>query len=386
MLHDFLTDNRGALIARCRGMVGERTTGVPLRELDYGVSPFLDQLIKTLQLEQDTDRNQAAKVSGPSGGQVANSEVSGTATEHGRELLRHGYTIEEVVHDYGDLCQAITGLAVETGADISADEFRTLNRCLDNAIAVAVTEFTYRSVALAEERQTNEIQQRLGFFAHELRNLVSTATLALQIIRSGNVGLAGATGKVLDRSLLGLGSLIDRELAQVRLSSGAPVDHQVFSLAGFVAELRLSASLEADVRHCLLVVAAVDRELALSGDRDLLLAAAGNLLQNAFKFTHAGSEVTLSAYAVGARIHIDVEDRCGGLPRGDVDTIFQPGVRQADNNPGHGLGLSIARRSVEANGGVLTVRDLPGTGCVFTIDLPRYATVPLAADRIVPAR
>ena len=73
-----------------------------------------------------------------------------TATLHGRELLDGGYTIDQVVHDYGDLCQAITDLAFERNWPIQVDEFRTLNRCLDNGIADAVTEFTaQRDAAVA---------------------------------------------------------------------------------------------------------------------------------------------------------------------------------------------------------------------------------------------
>ena len=49
--------------------------------------------------------------------------------------------MSQVVHDYGDVCQAITDLAVEAAKPISADDFRTLNRCLDDAIAGAVTEY-----------------------------------------------------------------------------------------------------------------------------------------------------------------------------------------------------------------------------------------------------
>ena len=49
--------------------------------------------------------------------------------------------MSEVVHDYGDVCQSITELAVEVNAPISTDDFRMLNRCLDDAIAVAVTEY-----------------------------------------------------------------------------------------------------------------------------------------------------------------------------------------------------------------------------------------------------
>jgi signal transduction histidine kinase len=371
LLYDFLDQHRIELVQRCRQKVDERTLGLPQRELAHGITPFLDQLIRTLQLENQSEPGKARKISGPAGGQVSPSEIGGTASEHGRELHLHGFSVEDVVHDYGDLCQAITGLAVERGVDVSTDEFRTLNRCLDNAIADAVTEFTYRRETLAESKRSDESQKRLGFFAHELRNQVATATLALQIIRSGNVGLGGATGTVLDRALVAMRTLIDRELTEVRLASGTVVDPELFSLAGFISELKLSASLDADARACHFIVANVDPDLAISGDRDLLLAAAGNLLQNAFKFTHPGSEVTLNAYAAGARIHIDVEDHCGGLSNGDVESLFLPGVQKLDHNEGLGLGLSIARRSVEANGGTLSVRDVPGTGCVFTIDLPR---------------
>lgn len=372
MLHQFLDANRDDLIVRCRSKVARRSPGAPERELEHGVTLFLDQLIKTLRMEQTPEPMQSRKISGPAGGQTALSEIGETASRHGRELLRHGYSVEEVVHDYGDLCQAITDLAFEQVADISTEEFRTLNRCLDNAIAIAVTEFGYlRDCELADQHAI-ELNQRLGFFAHELRNQLATATLALSVIKSGNVGLSGATGAVLDRSLVGLRNLIDRSLAEVRMGGGLPVEQRLFSLAGFIAEIKLSAALEAGVRQCVLIVADVDRRLAIAGDRDLLLAATGNLLQNAFKFTEPRSEVTLNAYASADRILIDVEDNCGGLPPGEAEDMFRPFVQGATDRSGLGLGLSIARRSVEANGGTLSVRDVPGTGCVFTIDLPRH--------------
>jgi hypothetical protein len=97
-----------------------------------------------------------------------------------------------------------------------------------------------------------------------------------------------------------------------------------------------------------------------------------NLLQNAFKFTHPNTQVTLHAYAVGDRVIIDVHDHCGGLPEGFADKMFKPFTQGGVDRRGLGLGLSIARKSVEADGGKLTVRDVPGEGCVFTIDLPRH--------------
>ena len=372
MLHEFLSENRDELIERCREKVAQRSPGAPKRELLHGISPFLEQLVKTLRVEQTSEPMRSRKISGPAGGQIAQSEIGETATEHGKELMRHGYSIEEVVHDYGDLCQAITDLAFEREAQISTDEFRTLNRCLDNAIAVAVTEFAYQRDFQVAGKQTQDLNERLGFFAHELRNLVTTATLAVNIIKSGNVGMSGATGQILDRSLIGLCSLIDRSLAEVRMSTGPVIQPQLFSLTGFIAELKLTASLEANTRNCVFIVTDVDHKLGISGDRDLLLAAVGNLLHNAFKFTAPGTEVTLNAYSAGDRVHIDVEDNCGGLPFGDVESMFVPYVQRGADKSGVGLGLSISRRSVEASAGILTARDVPGTGCVFTIDLPRY--------------
>lgn len=374
MLHEFLATHRSELIDRCRSKVGQRPAPKATEnELEYGIPLFLDQLIKTLCVEQTAEPLLSRKVSGPSGGgRPALSEMGETATLHGRELLEHGFTVEQVVHDYGDLCQAITDLAFELHITIEIDEFRTLNRCLDNGIAVAVTEFNYQRDFVVADRQVQALNERLGFFAHELRNLLNSATLALSAIKVGNVGVTGATGAVLDRSLVGMRNLIDRSLSEVRMTAGLPVLHHLFSLSDFIAEVKLSASLEAQVKGCTLTVASVDPELAVDADRDLLLSAVGNLLQNAFKFTHLHSEVTLHAYAAAGRVVIDVEDKCGGLPPGDAERMFQPFTQSGEDTSGLGLGLSISRRSVEANDGILSVRDLPGAGCVFTIDLPRH--------------
>ena len=373
-MHEFLTANRIDLIERCRSKVAQRAAPKATKqELDHGIPLFLDQLIKTLQMEQTTDPMRSRKVSGASGGgRQTLSEIGETATLHGRELLKEGFTVDQVVHDYGDLCQAITDLAFERGTSIEIDEFRTLNRCLDNAIAVAVTEFNYQRDFIVAGKQTMELNERLGFFSHELRNLLNTATLALTSIKTGNVGLTGATGAVLDRSLVGLRNLIDRSLTEVRMTAGMPAQHRLFSLSDFIDEIKLSASLEAQVKGCELTVSAVDPRLAVGADRDLLISAVGNLLQNAFKFTHPNSEVTLNAYAAADRILIDVEDSCGGLPTGNAEKMFLPFTQNGRDKSGLGLGLSISRRSVEANSGILSVRDIPGSGCVFTIDLPRH--------------
>jgi signal transduction histidine kinase len=375
MMHRFLIANRDELAARCRVKVEARSVrGVSGAELEHGISVFLDQVVRTLELERTADPLQSRRISGRAGGgKPTLSEIGDTAAQHGKELMQHGFTVEEVVHDYGDLCQAITDLAFDLDVQIEVDEFRILNRCLDNAIANAVTEFGYQRDIVVADQHAHDLNARLGFLAHELRNQLSTATLALSVIRNGSVGISGATGGVLERSLVNLGNLIDRSLAEVRMTAGLPLQSRLFSVHDFLAELKLSASLEANVRGFTLKVSDVDPLLAVEVDRDLLLSAAGNLLQNAFKFSHPHGEISVNAYAVADRILIDVEDQCGGLPSGDAEKMFLPFTQAGQDRTGLGLGLSISRSSIEANSGVLSVRNVPGTGCVFTIDLPRHA-------------
>ena len=186
---------------------------------------------------------------------------------------------------------------------------------------------------MLENREVRALNERLGFLAHELRNHLHTATLAVTAIKAGNVGITGATGAVLDRSLIGMRTLIDRSLADVRMAAGMPPRHQLISLADFISDVKISASLEARSRECIFTVNDVDAQLALDVDRDMLFSAVGNLLQNAFKFTHLLTEVSSSAYAVADRVRINVEDHCGGIALGAADHVSCPSSRATRTPP-----------------------------------------------------
>jgi len=366
MLHEFLTAHRAELIERCVDKVDRRPVPEPSDgELEHGIPQFLDQLIKTLRMERMADPAGSLEMSGPAGGGSLPTEIGTTAARHGVELLEHGFSVEQVVHGYGDLCQAITDLAFERAAPLEIDEFRTLNRWLDNAIARAVSEFAGERERLASERGARALDERLAHLARELGGLIQTATTAVSAIKAGNVGLSGATGAVLDRSLIGLRHAIDRSLADVRVAAGMPARRELISLPEFINQVQVSAALEARSRGCRLVVHAAGLALAVEADRELLSAAVGNLLHNAFKYTQHGTEVSLAAYAVEDRVLIEVSDHCGGLPEGDAGMLW------ASPSASDTSGLAICRRAVEANDAFLRARDVPGTGCVFTIDLPR---------------
>ncbi len=371
-MHTFLLNNRDELISRCKLKVAQRPKrGATHQQLANGIPLFLDQLTRTLEAEVADEAAESLRISGPSGGDsLALSEMGVTATAHGKDLLTLGYSVDQVVHDYGDLCQAITDLAFERDAPFATSEFRTLNRCLDNAIADAVTEFSFQRESNLARQQNAEENRRAGFLAHELRNSLATATNSVRALELSGMPMSGATGAILKRSLTAMGTLIARALDEVR--SGAPDQREAFTVASFIADAQSTAQLQASRAEIAFQVQPVDPTLYVRGNRELLLAALTNLLQNAFKFTRAHTEVTLSVYAFGDLVLMEVQDQCGGLPPGSAERMFTPFTQRGDDKSGLGLGLSIARQSIEADAGTLSVRDLPGTGCVFTISLPRH--------------
>src|SRR6185369_14992776 len=164
-----------------------------------------------------------------------NAALKRGATRHGEQRLQMGFTVAQVVHDYGDVCQAVTQLAIELKAPISTEEFRNLNRCLDDAIAQAVTEHARGRELAISAKDT----QRLALFGHELRNLINTAGLAYDILKDGTVAIGGSTGAVLGRSLSGLRDLVDRALAEVRLDAGV-IHRERMDVADFLAEVELA--------------------------------------------------------------------------------------------------------------------------------------------------
>ena len=350
MLHDFLSANRAAIIARTREKVAARPAPCATEaELENGIPLFIDQLIGTLGSTPSSSETRAE-----------------SASKHGRDLLDKGFTVAQVVHDYGGVCQAVTELADEMNAPITADEFHTFNAALDDAIAQAVTEYS----RTREQSLADEGTERLGSLAHELRNALGAAMLSFQTLKMGRVGIDGSTAAVLGRSLRTLARLIDSSVAQVRLESESLSIERV-SVHQFIEEVEVAAAMEASARDLALAVTPVVPDVEIAVDRQLLAGAVTNLLQNAFKYTRPGGRVSLKTSSTDHRVLIEVGDECGGLPPGKAEELFRPFEQRSTDRTGLGLGLSISRRSVKAIGGELRVRDVPGVGCVFTVDLPR---------------
>jgi signal transduction histidine kinase len=367
VLHEFVMTHRDAILARmCQKLTDRGGPSALPGDLEHGVSKFLGQLSETLRWEATATP-------------FSPTAIGATAARHGRDLLGLGFNVSQVVHDYGDICQAITELALEQDAPIGIQEFHTLNRCLDTAIAEAVTEHT----RITARRATAEENERHGQTAHELRNCLNTALLAFQTLREGTVAINGSTGMVLGRSLMALRDLLDGALSEVRLEAGTQRRERL-SVAEFLDEIAVVAHLHAEYRGIHLAVGPTPGEWAVMADPQILASALMNLLNNAFKFTAPGGRVALRAQLQGGRVLLEVEDECGGIPDTASDLFQAFGDRRGRDRTGLGLGLSIARKAVTSQDGNIVVRNMPGTGCVFVIDMPvapgeSVATPPMGA-------
>ncbi len=356
MLSQFVMENRAEIIERCRALVAARSAPRPTDlELRKGIPLFLDQLTatlrSTLEAKEETDA------------------VSAAAMAHGSDLLRMGFTIGQVVHDYGDVCQTITELAIERATTITTVEFKALNLCLDQAIAGAVTEYERGREANVDAGGPGAATVDHGFFAHELRNLLGTASLAFDALRRGAVGISGSTGAILERSLVGMRHLIDRSVADVRLQAGLTRPERIV-VGDLVDEVEVSARMDASTRNHHFSIELNDNGAVVEADRQILASIVANLVQNAFKYTPPHSCVVLRTSSTADWVQIEVEDECGGLPPGLPATLFKPFEQRGADRTGLGLGLAICQRGVAASGGTIEVRDLPGKGCVFTVRLP----------------
>jgi len=183
LLHEFISTHRDELIARCKVKVAARF-GSPLTTsaTDHGVALFLDQVIGELR-----------------DGSSGTYDIATAAGVHGGDLLLQGFTVSQVVHDYGDVCQSVTDLAVEMDASIGINDFRTLNRCLDDAIAGAVTQHAH-----------GQAGTRAGD-SDALRTMLESAIAAFDVLDAGHVGVGGSTGTILRHSLTGMRAVLDKK-------------------------------------------------------------------------------------------------------------------------------------------------------------------------------
>jgi signal transduction histidine kinase len=289
----------------------------------------------------------------------------GSAEEHGVQRLRLGFDVSEVVREYGLLHHCILALAREAGLTISLRDQDVVCRWLNQGIADAVAQYVQQR-DLERQRQESE---HIGFLAHELRNPLGAARLAFTRLTFRELAEGGRAVELLDRNLRRAAEMIESALVQASLRMGIEPRLERIDLPAFLREIERDAAVEAQAKQITIAVVAPD-ELFIDADPRLLRSALTNLVGNAIKFSSEGGRVVMGASRREGRVTIDVADSCGGLPPGKAEELFAPLVQRGDDHTGYGLGLAIALQAAEAHAGTITLRDVPGQGCVFTVALP----------------
>src|SRR5579859_3379881 len=208
MLYQFLIDHRGKILRMTRDKVAGISEDKPTsEEAERGLPEFYDHLVYELKREAKGLPKRSERRHGQN-----------STGEHGQELSRLGYTVSQVVHGYGVLCQAVTEVAEAMKAPITAGEFSTLNLCLDMAIADAVTGFAKHAGL-----ESVDSAKRMGFLVHELRNALAAAIVAHSMIQKGLVGTGGSTNALLERNLRRMRDILDRSFSEVRMRNDKAV-------------------------------------------------------------------------------------------------------------------------------------------------------------------
>ena len=324
------------------------TDPLPQAELLDHIPRFVDELIAALYPEV-----------------VPLPSLGENALEHGAQRLGLGFNVAEVVREYGTLHRCIIEIADEAAQPITTHEQLVIARWLNAGIANALSQYVNdRDAEL--HRQSAE---HLGFIAHEIRNPLSSVTMAFRLLQKGPLAQGGRAADLLERNLRRVVDVIDNALHHASLNMGVAPKPEAVTLRGFLEELELDCGAEAQAKGIEIVVA-VAGDLTIEADPRLLHSALSNLLQNALKFSQPNTEIHVRAQRDEGQILIEIEDTCGGLPPGRAEDLFRPLVQRGKDQTGFGLGLAISRQAAQAHNGTLRVRDLPGKGCVFTLELP----------------
>jgi signal transduction histidine kinase len=350
-LSALLRERRQELIERWTAMVVKETVTEPLThaQLVDQMPLFIDDLTAALHPEA---------LPLPPAGE--------NALEHGAQRLSLGFDVGEVVREYGALHRCVIELAKDAGLVITPHEQVVLARCLNAGVANAVSQY----VSERDAELHRQMAEHIGFIAHEVRNPLSSARMAFGLLQRRELAAGGTVVELLSRTLRRTVDVVDNTLQHASLSLGVSPRPERLALAPLLEEIIFDCTAEAQVKGIDVVVSS-EPELAVDADPRLLQSAIANLLRNGLKFSRPSSILQVRARrADDGRVRVEVEDACGGLPPGRIEELFTPLVRRGADQTGFGLGLAIAQQAAVAHGGTLTVRDLPGTGCIFTLDLP----------------
>jgi len=348
-IHEFLSTYFDEVCEACVQNLTRAAHDRSEEELTRHVGIFIDQVVQRLR--------HAAGLPEATG----LPEPRETAASIGHEVYSKGLGIESAARSFAILSVTLGEVGGRYHLAFEADEYRFFNQAIDDSVAVAIEQFTKDAHAEYEHAAS----ERVGFLAHELRNAIASAKLAFGALERTHVGDGAERVAVVRRSLRRMERLVEQTLVDVRLSEAAPPPLRPLLVSPLLREVEADCVVERGIH----VAVATDDSLAVVADEHLLTVALGNLVQNAIKCSRDGALIEIRARREPDAVVVEIEDECGGLPSGAAEELFKPFVQQRADLRGLGLGLAITRRAAHSLSAEVTVRDLPGKGCVFAMRL-----------------
>jgi signal transduction histidine kinase len=270
-------------------------------------------------------------------------------------------------------------LALGEGINRFAAGDRAARVVLRGPPEVQRTASSFNDMAGRLERQTRDLLTFLAGVAHDLRNPLASMRMGVQRLERGRPPLSE------DKRQLTL-EMVGRQVTRLERMVGDFLD--ATRIEGGYLELKLEPyDLRAAAREAVdfystssegrpIVLSAPDRPVEVMCDRERVAQVLNNLVSNAIKYSPRGGDVVVSVEDGDEEAIVSVKDSGIGIAPSERELIFEPFRRTGasqETAPGVGLGLSVARRIVEAHHGSIDFDSSPGAGSTFRVHLPLAA-------------
>lgn len=232
-------------------------------------------------------------------------------------------------------------------------------------------------LALNKEIELRNLRARfMSMVSHEFRNPLAVIATSTGILERYYVRMSAESRQAnfarIQTNIHYLTEMLDDILTLLHTESiGLDFKPVALDLVDLCSRLVSDMRLQVHDTHQIEWVARVEKAL-IQGDPKLLQHAVTNLLSNAVKYSPPQSTIHVEINAENHQVNICVKDQGIGIPRGELNRLFEPFYRAENvgSVPGNGLGLAIVHQAVELHSGQLQVESELGVGSIFTIHLP----------------
>jgi signal transduction histidine kinase len=261
--------------------------------------------------------------------------------------------------------------------DVAGATFYVMAAVLLYATNIAVESHkAFRALVQRLDQADKTKSELLALIAHELRNPISAIDLSAYCLRgaAGDRGAAEHALGVIERQSRHIARLVEDLTDASRVEAGKVTlkigEHPVEAMLSNASEL-----VEASLRQRGQVLRIESAEgLRARVDSARIVQVLGNLLHNASKYSPEGSTIRMNARLREAQVCIRVTDEGKGIPRDQIESVFDTYAQLTPGSDGLGLGLSLVRKLVHLHGGsIRAMSPGPGQGSTFEIRLPAAA-------------